>query len=57
MNVYNIATRNFGKWEKKYGIKGRKPVPFFGTEEDFLLGTKSVNEHVVEQYKDFEGHK
>ena len=55
--VYIYLTRNFGKWEKQYGFKGLKPVPFFGTEKDFLLGTKCVNHHVVEQYKEFEGHK
>jgi hypothetical protein len=38
--VYHFGTRHFGKWEKKFGVKGLKPVPFFGNEKDFLLGTK-----------------
>ena len=55
--AYFYLTRNFGKWEKKYGIKGLKPMPLFGTEKDFLLGAMSLNEYVVKRYKEFDGHK
>ena len=55
--IYHYLTRNFGKWEKKYGIKGLKPVPFFGTEKDFLLATVGLNDLVLNRYKEFEGHK
>ena len=55
--AYIYFTRNFGKWEKKYGVKGLKPVPFFGTEKDLLLGTKNINNFVVDRYKEFDGEK
>ena len=55
--IYYYFTRNFGKWEKQYGIKGLKPVPFFGTEKEFLLGTVSMADIVLKRYKEFEGHK
>jgi len=54
---YVYATRHFGKWEKKYGIKGLKPVAFLGTEKDMLTGAKSLADIVVERYKQFDGHK
>jgi hypothetical protein len=52
-----MGSRHFGKWEKKYGIKGLKPVAFFGTEKDFLTGAKSMHDIVLERYKAFEGHR
>lgn len=55
--VHLYMTRNFGKWEKKYGFKGIKPVPFFGTEKDFLMATKPLNDTVLDKYHAFEGHK
>ena len=55
--IYFYLTRHFGKWEKKFGIKGLEPVPLFGTEKALLLGKVSINEHVVGRYKAFEGHK
>ena len=55
--LYYYLTKDFGKWEKKYGIKGLKPVPFFGTEKDLLLGKISVNDYVLDRYKEFDGHK
>ena len=55
--LYYYLTRNFGKWEKQFGIKGLKPVPFFGTEKDSLLATVSLAEIIVNRYKEFEGHK
>jgi hypothetical protein len=57
VSVYIYFTRNFGKFEKKYGVKGLKPIPFFGTEKDFLFGTKHSNDLVVDRYKQFEGEK
>jgi hypothetical protein len=55
--AYLYVTRHFGKWEKKYGIKGLEPVPFLGTEKDMLTGAKSLAAIVVERYKQFDGHK
>ena len=55
--LYLYVTSSFGKWEKKYGIKGLEPIPFVGTEKDFLLGKKAVSDLVVERYKEFEGHR
>ncbi len=55
--LYLYVTSSFGKWEKKYGIKGLKPIPFVGTEKDFLLGKKPLIDLVVERYKEFEGHR
>ena len=55
--VYFYLTRHFGKWERKYGVKGLEPVPLFGTEKALLLGKVSINDHVVGRYNAFEGHK
>ncbi len=55
--VYYYLTRNFGKWEAQYGIKGLKPVPFFGTEKVALSGTMSLADYVINRYKEFTGHK
>jgi hypothetical protein len=55
--VYYYFTRNFGKWEAQYGIKGLKPVPFFGTEKDMLTGKVSLADFIVNRYKEFTGHK
>jgi len=55
--LYVYVTSSFGTWEKKYGIKGLKPIPFVGTEKDFLLGKRAMFDLVVERYKEFEGHR
>ena len=55
--VYYYLTRNFGKFEKQYGLKGLKPVPFYGTEKDLLMGKVSMADIVLKRYKEFEGHK
>lgn len=55
--VYYYLTRNFGKWEKQYGIKGLKPVPLFGTDVDLFLGRISISDLVIKRYKEFEGHR
>ena len=55
--AYYFGTRHFGRWEKEFGIKGLKPVPFFGNEKEFLLGTRSLNDLVLDRYKAFEGHR
>ena len=55
--AYIYVTRHFGKWEKKYGIKGLKPIAFLGTEKDMLTGAKSLADIVVERYRQFDGHK
>ena len=56
-SAYIYFTRNFGKLEKKFGVKGLKPVPFFGTEKDFMFQTKNHNDLVVDRYKEFDGEK
>ena len=55
--LYFYHTKDFGRWEKKYGIKGLKPVPFFGTEKDLLMGKINAMDYVTERYKEFEGHR
>lgn len=57
LGIYFYLTRHFGKYEKLYDLPALKPVPIFGTEIDYLLGRKSTNDVVLQNYRAFEGHK
>lgn len=53
---YKWAVSTFDHFEKQ-GIPFRKPIPFFGTNANFITRKKDITESLTEWYNEFEHEK